>query len=499
MVKINNSLLPIYHLAMSDSAFQRKQIMQAVISGYRNNISVVNQLVGTKLRSDAKLGITGLNRINHGFHFINSATATLTSIKDELEELQNQIVSLRTADKTTLKSAQIMYESTMQNIAHTLKDSQFNGKGLFDGSFADGRKTHVSHCITDNATPFSVRYGTGQDEVINIPIPRLLPGDGRKDNPSVKDTFTPLFSVTENAYKAFEALRKVENVTDADRRVVEGALESLSDAQRRFIVEGLPMAESAEQDKIREEALCFFDKRVERLVERLVVLIPTQVTNLNTTTKYEISMMIFYNSHQELIQQTANSIINVINAAIPAVIDIEAAKGVIQNIPHDIHNTNVIQRLMQSFAAHIINKKANTGEHLNQGQNRLANAVGSLRLLAERSQGHPFSAVLYTGSFTSLKEIENASNVISNAISQIDRVLISLIMHKNSLEHAKTQQQTVIIESSSAADNYLNVNYDELIPRLLQLNRQDKVVSIAFCLSERTLNAILAMLLQTAL
>ncbi len=191
--------------------------MSEVTSGQKSNISAVNYLQGNKLRSDFKTRMSGLRQIDHGFHFINTATTVLEGIQNQLEELNSQLPSLRYANSATLQSAQVMYKEVIQRVIYTLKDSQFNGKSLFDGSFADSSKADVSHLIPGDASPLSVRYGEDRDEVINILIPRLLPGDGRRDNPAVTDAFMPLFSVTENAYKALEALEGV-------RDVVAGAL-----------------------------------------------------------------------------------------------------------------------------------------------------------------------------------------------------------------------------------------------------------------------------------
>ena len=499
MVKINNSLSCLYSSIISNNSLQRKQLMSEIVSGRKSSVSVVNSLIGSKLRSDVKIRMTGLNQINHGFHFINSTSAILTSIKNQLEELQNQMVSLRGANQITLQSAQIMYTEAMQRIVQTLKNSEFNGKSLFDGSFADGSKAHASHCLPEDAAPLCVKYGSSPEEEIKVPIARLLPGDGRRNDPSVMDSFMPLLSVTENTRTALDNLDRVENVPE------EGHQGLWQDAQRRLIAAGLPEGVSAEQDTVREGALKHFDMYIDRAIQ----LAGEQGINQNSATSAKLvtktagKLLIFCNSHQDLVKQTANRMINTINAAIPNAVGANENQAfvnqVIANIPHDPHDTNSIQTTLQTLAVDIVQKRHTVEPPLNRFQQKLTGTARTLRRLVERMQKIPFSTTLYTGSFLNEHGIENSGKIISEAISKIDIVMAGLEMKKRDLEQVKTQSQTIIIESSTAADNYLNTDYEKIVINLLQLARQEKMTSLAFGLSEEVLNIILGQLEQAAM
>jgi len=491
MVTINNTVLSRYYSSISNSNIQRRQLMSEAILGQKHSVSVAENLIGAKLRSDTKIRIAGLNQINHGLNFINTASSILTGIKNQLEELQNQIVSLRGANKATLQSAQIMYADTMQRIAHTLKDSKFNGKSLFDGSFADTSKAYVSHCIPDDAAPFSVRYGPNTGEVISIPIPRMLPGDGRKNNPDVKDTFMPLFSVTENTYKALEDLERVRDVTEADRQVAGVVQEAWSEAQRRLITEALPEGVNAEQDIVRGLALRVFGNNIS-------INPPSQVGTLFSK-KLALSMIpaiIFFILPQQEREKIATSMIHLLAVAMPHTHDIPSATNLVQGIAHD-HTVSNIQKVFQKIIKFRVTTEVNNPGGLLQHQARLAQSISLLELM----KNFPRSKIdidIYTGSLSNFKGLETANKVINNVINNIATILASFKLRKNSLEQAKAQLQTVILESSYAADNYLNTDYDKLISTLLRLNRQDRVGIIAFSLSERALNATLEQLSQAA-
>lgn len=188
--------------------------------------------------------------------------------------------------------------------------------------------------------------------------------------------------------------------------------------------------------------------------------------------------------------------INTIKAAIPTVTSVNEAIGVVASIPGDF-TVSRIQQVFKKYASFIVSVTPMNVIGFSLGAARLNATARCLRALAS-TKDHPFPAILYTGSLINPKGLEQASNVIGNAINNINEILMSLKMRERSLEQVRTQLQTTIIESSAAADNYLNVDYEEAISKLLELNRQDKVLGLAFSLSEKTLNAVLKQLEQAA-
>jgi flagellin-like hook-associated protein FlgL len=468
--------------------------MSEVASGQKSNISAVNYLQGTKLRSDIKTRMSGLKQIDSGLHFINTATNVLEGIQNQLEELKNQLPSLRYAGSATLQSAHTMYKEVIQRVIYTLKDSQFNGKSLFDGSFADSSMADVSHLIPDGASPLSVRYGEGRDEVISIPIPRLLPGDGRRDNPAVTDAFMSLFSVTENAYKALEALEGVRDVAAADRQVVAGVAEPWADAQRRLISEALPEGVNAEQNMVRARVLRLFDRQV-RGDLILNYTSPGSARAAKEKAQIATSKVIFSDVDTREIEKAADTIINTINVAAPTVANLAAAINVVTNIFNG-RSVNNIQQVLKKYAEFRVNTGVPDQPPLPQHQSRLNATVRTVKSLAAHILNSTFPNIFYAGNLTSHNGLELANVIVHNAIIVIDSVLASLKSRKNSLEHTKAQSQAMIIELPDAADRYLNVDYEKLISSLLQLDRQDKVASLAYCLSEKALNAVLKQLEQ---
>ena len=401
---------------------------------------------------------------------------------------------LKGADKATLQSAQIMYAETMQHIAHTLKDSKFNGKSLFDGSFADTTNVHAAHCIPDDASPLCVRYGPKLGEVINIPIARLLPGDGRKNNPSVTDTFMPLFSVNENTHRALEALGRVRAVTDADRQIIGSVQELWSDAQRRLIIEALPEGVNAEQDMVRQRVLRSFDNQAEH--DRLYGAINEQdAVRLKKKVQALAPIIAFSKINQKEIEKIVTHMINTVNAEIDIVVNEPAAVNAIAMIPHDEHVNN-IQKVFQGYANFLVSYRVANAGGIPHHQARLIRVLKGLKNLQSVCESS-FPTALYAGYLTNSNGLKTALNVINNAINNFEEVLISLKTQKDKLEQAKIQLQTIITESNNAVDRYSNASYEEIIPQLLQLNQQNEVVGLVFSLSEKMLNAILEQVINT--
>ena len=118
--------------------------------------------------------------------------------------------------------------------------------------------------------------------------------------------------------------------------------------------------------------------------------------------------------------------------------------------------------------------------------------------MANNIQSRSFPNPIYIGSVKTPSSRMGALQIMDNAIRSIDTATAKLTGTQNALEAAKTNLQSLVIELNDAADNYLNADYEEIIPELLKLNREDRVASLAFSQSERAINAIISQLESAA-
>lgn len=484
MVSIGNLMSLRYSNNLYNSSIAQKKIMDEIVTGRRKYSSVIDKVMISKALEARDVNRNTLKKIGYIENLLNTAVASLNNIRDQLSEAQTSILLSQNMDESTRKLTQLSYSNIIQNIVSQLYNTQFLGKKLFDGTFADTSGGIIdAHLLPRNASALTIDYSNDYNQTISIP--RLLPGDGRPNNASVDDTFMPLFSVTNNTYNAIRAAEKIPKTTKSGS---EGIAE-----QRKFIEEALLTGVSAEQDIIKD----FIVQEYEFLRTRIT---NPSVESINICLSYSIAAL-FVRSYsyidKEKIVQINSMIQETIYNKLSTIDTTNKALRLVNTIPHN-EDVNIIQRALGSIMYYIVDKYISpVMPGYNLAQTKLKNAIRNIDHLVEITINSPFPAELYTGSIFD-NQIQNLDDKITSAINTLDKVLSSLTSQKNILDDAKLHLQVMTAKYEEIADEYSKVDYSYLITNLLALLRKDKVVHMIYLLEERRLNSTLELLMKVA-
>lgn len=502
MVGVGNPLGLRFSVALSDNAIERSKLMKTALTGQKQEISAVNYTLGTKARYAAAGYGAILKRVGYGVSLTNVAIATLTNIQDQIEEMKTSLVSLNNADQRTLQIAEKNYQDQWSRIFATLENTEFAGKKLFDGTFAKVPQVRIAaHNLPEHAHPLEIQLDDpNSNHKLSIPIPRLLPGDGTIDNPSVENTYTPICQIRSNVQEILDAVRNipVTNINHTSDRNSwrwdagewcwkEEALDGSFGTQLRLIDEALPEGVSAELDFARRFCRHWFVRTAEgttygaRREETAALarqylnyaksLVPVSfIPNIADTITREV---------EEITTriQNINADVGKLEQSLRELPEREGSSytfGVLKNIV--VNNFPMFRLIMGGVPAikqSLINKLNDLRDYLTNNRLRLDQSflIGSVLTASSRNK---------------------ASQILDHANDTLTKVIADLKTKQRELTLTATNLQTLSITLNEASNNYLNENYEVIVPKLIELLRADSMLSLAFYLSEKAIDAVIS-------
>ena len=196
MANLVNPVSTSAGFVMKSSARQLSLSGQQIASGQRGPSNIVDYVIGSKLRDNTILLRSVSKATAYGTNMLKTAESTLIEIKGKLINLKKNIAQANTAQGESLERLNLLYKDGVKDILRSLGSAEFNGRKLFDGSFAGpGADVHAEE-MPPGAAPLAIRVGESITNTISITIPKLLAGKGNAADQLVAGRFTPLFPIT---------------------------------------------------------------------------------------------------------------------------------------------------------------------------------------------------------------------------------------------------------------------------------------------------------------
>ena len=193
---VADGLRTLAGFVMKSSARQLSLSGQQIATGLRGPSNIVDYVIGSKLRNNTILLRSVSKAAAYGTNMLKTAESTLIEIKGKLINLKKIIAQANTAQGESLERLNLLYKAGVKDILRLLGSTEFNGRKLFDGSFAGpGADVHAED-MPPGAAPLAIRVGESITNTVSITIPRLLAGKGNAQDQQVDGRFTPLFPIT---------------------------------------------------------------------------------------------------------------------------------------------------------------------------------------------------------------------------------------------------------------------------------------------------------------
>ena len=172
-------------------------------TGIKKVTNIADYVIGSQLRSSAAILYNLSTNVSYGTNLLSVVASVLASVVNKLIHMREIIVQAGIASNTkTLSELNILYKNCSLDILRLLSSTKFDGKSLFDGSFADFGPNVPAQELPREASPLFLRVGESIANNIKIAIPKLLAGKGNVGDLPVTGRFAPLFPVTAAAAAA---------------------------------------------------------------------------------------------------------------------------------------------------------------------------------------------------------------------------------------------------------------------------------------------------------
>ena len=196
MANLINPVSTTVGFVMKASARQLSLSGRQIATGLRGPNNIVDYVIGSKLRDNTTILSSVVKAVAYGTNMLKTAESTLIEVKGKLTNLKKIIAQANISHVESLERLNLLYKDGVKDILRLLGSTEFNGRKLFDGSFAEfGANVHA-HDMPEVLGPLVIRVGESITNTVSITIPRLLAGKGNVQDQQVDGRFTPLFPIT---------------------------------------------------------------------------------------------------------------------------------------------------------------------------------------------------------------------------------------------------------------------------------------------------------------
>lgn len=494
MVSSLNPTGVTYTISLNNNSTESAKLTKALAKNQNPNISVVSAINGRQLSSSAKIGTKIVENMGTARALFATALAATGDLIAQLEEMKGELQDLNDAGPQVLAIGQTNYVNEVARINDILATTNFNGKNLFDGTLASGPRPNTN--IPNTAAPY--RNQIDFNSFLNTTIARLLPGDGTIVDVSTPGQLEPLFpnlnsfyvpqNTKGNSIKAAISVPTVSTIAQtilavgavvtppgAEIKNFATAVDNFVDAEK-----SIPNAGGSNAAAVGGRLDTFVDA-AGAFLEAACVANPAATVGDITTAVAAIKAVYAAAVAANGSADTVRNVVRDMNVAYPVGAN-EALKSV-----YDSLSTAAKSVAVATITINGSNDSANAGTALKNALNVSINGI-----LANQVAPSPEGTVL-----TAAGRIA-ATALLNRAVNTLNGIQAQIIGQQANLEKAKDSMNVQVTELSAAASNLLSADYEKIVPKLTQLLREAKVLSLAFGLSERQINTVISQLEATA-
>ena len=505
MVGVSNPIGIGYSITLSNNAIERSKLMKAAVTGQKQDISVVNYILGTKAQYAANSYKTILKKIGNGVNLTNTAIEVLSNIQKQIEEMKTSLIALNNTNQDALQPAEKNYQNQWDQIFSTLKNSEFAGKKLFDGTFAKAPEVRVAaHNLPEHAHPFEIPLGSSDPSYkVSIPIPRLLPSDGTINIPTADGTYTPICQTSSNIGEALEAVRNIpvtmlnrlSTAVETGDPVWRYAWNEIDEtgsfgSQLQIIRNALPEGVNAALDLAHRFCVDNF-RRLCRTRYQQKPFVETQwQAEVRLICVKSAAGLVFIPNIRNVLSQAIDEIVPRINA-IDDVVTVNQMQQELVNI-RDHQAVDNLSRMLSRVAF----DSFRTSRNIFGGVPAIKPVIiqylrGVNNFINNNGYAEEANSILI-GSVLTFESRSKAGQILDYASDTLTKVIANLKGKQNDLAATKINLETLTVNLSEASSNYLNTDYEKIVLKLIELLRKDRLASLAFGLSENTVNAVVS-------
>ena len=469
MSNLRNPVSNLANIAIKHNMRCLQRNSKELATGTANNErNLTGYIIGSSLRSSEAVLREVHSSSSYGVNLLHVAQNTIISIKDMLLDMKTIIAQANTSFGSNLKQLDDIYQEKANKILDMLALTKFEGRALFDGSFANFGVQIPAQLIPSSASPLHIRVGEDIQNIISLVIPRLLNGDGTTPDISTPGRFTPLFPMTNNAVDTIAATNLVINSP-----VVVGAIQ-----MRNNISNNIPdtFGLNPIQDAIRRSSLNAVDALIAQGNYGNVIILSTAT----------IAALRQSGSSADAI----NTLQLLCNVAVPPMIESPLR----------------VNLYLQNWLAVNPNPNAISAKIVAVAKNALiaAQAAGALNTTADVYQIAISSAAVEAlneaalntsiGNLLTDNSQQVADRLVSNAVDIVISLISNITGQLDNLLSAQDHIDSFITILNGGSDSYLNTKYEDAAKdfstSLLALRGSISTISHAYKIAEVTLKLI---------